>query len=208
MKLILMTIVAVILQQQVTGEDITGEVTCDDKMTFYVDGKEVVYFDNWRYTASVSFPASSTVIAVKCFDHGGKGGIKGLFSNGVRTDPSWRCSTSAPDGWNNWNFDDSSWQDATIQPHSWGFRPLNLYGKADWIWTDGDTNDRLIYCRYRLNPDSCEEGDERLLTDPKNCKRFRQCVHGSYVSMPCAPGTGFRESIQRCDHLKDLPNCR
>ncbi|ESP05287.1 hypothetical protein LOTGIDRAFT_152117 [Lottia gigantea] len=209
MNLILVTICAILLTQ-VNAGDISGSVTCDNILKFFVDGQLEASSNDWQVASPVSFSDTAHVLAFDCLDEGVIAGIRGSFSNGVVTDSSWRCSTSADEGWKEIGFDDSNWQDATIQTHTnWGANPTSIPSEAKWIWTAGDTADTHVFCRLRLHPATCVPGNLNTshVMDPNDCKRFWQCVHGTYVSMPCAPGTGFHEGQQRCEHLYLLPNC-
>ncbi|ESO95199.1 hypothetical protein LOTGIDRAFT_176686 [Lottia gigantea] len=99
MNLILVTICAILLTQ-VNGDVVSGLVTCDNFGEFFVDGQLETSTDTWSVSYPVSFPDTSLVLAFDCRDVGVIGGIRGSFTNGVVTDSSWRCSTSAPEGWN------------------------------------------------------------------------------------------------------------
>ncbi|ESO97364.1 hypothetical protein LOTGIDRAFT_214221 [Lottia gigantea] len=71
----------------------------------------------------------------------------------------------------------------------------------------------LGICDHLFNLPNCNPDSNNtctgpgLVEDPDNCTRYRQCVNGEYVSRPCAPGTGFSQSLGICDHLFNLPNC-
>ncbi|ESO95290.1 hypothetical protein LOTGIDRAFT_160410 [Lottia gigantea] len=150
MNLILVTICAILLTQ-VYGDDIYGEVTCDNIGEFFVDGQVVASSNDWKVGSQVSFPDTAHVLAFDCLDEGGIGGIRGSFSSGMVTDSAWKCSTSDDEGWSGLGFDDSEWQNATIQTHSqWGNEPTSISSEAKWIWTAGDTADRHVFCRRRL----------------------------------------------------------
>ncbi|ESO94422.1 hypothetical protein LOTGIDRAFT_175420 [Lottia gigantea] len=141
------------IDNQVNGDDISGSVTCDNILNFFVDGQLEASSNDWKVGSPVSFSDTAHVLAFDCRDEGVIAGIRGSFSNGVVTDSSWRCSTSDDEGWKELGFDDSNWQDATIQTHSdWGNKPTSIASEAKWIWTAGDFTDRHVFCRRRLHP--------------------------------------------------------
>ena len=71
-------------------------------MWLYADGVElnVENEGDWTKAGSVSMPADTHVVGIKCEDFGVAAGIKAAFSNGVKTDNTWKCSTQASPGWN------------------------------------------------------------------------------------------------------------
>ena len=143
-------------------------MTCDERLHVFVDGKQIGkeshgYENVTRYT----IPPDAHVLAVKC--HSGikqssiHGGILGSLSTGMITNTSWRCSNTAQQGWNEAQFDDSSWPIATKHgtnsknPADWF--PWGMYDDialgALWIWTkDNQKNDSTVYCRFRLRNES------------------------------------------------------
>ncbi|KAK5968852.1 hypothetical protein GCK32_018317, partial [Trichostrongylus colubriformis] len=48
------------------------------------------------------------------------------------------------------------------------------------------------------------DGYRRVDSD---CSKYYQCVHGSWVERPCAPGTVFNERLSVCDHARNVPEC-
>ncbi|ESO94368.1 hypothetical protein LOTGIDRAFT_175476 [Lottia gigantea] len=84
----------------VNGDVVSGRVTCDNFAEFFVDGQLETSTDTCSVSYPVSFPDTSLILAFDCRNKDGIAGIRGSFTNGVVTDSSWRCSTSAPEGWN------------------------------------------------------------------------------------------------------------
>jgi putative heme-binding domain-containing protein len=107
--------------------------TCDNQMTVYINGKEVVASDNWEapvfrdVTDAFVKPSRGgnpvrNVIAVRAHNTDGPAGL--LLRLTLRnpkkqtitlvTDETWRASEKGDSGWNKVEFDDTSWNSATI----------------------------------------------------------------------------------------------
>lgn len=108
--------------------------------------------------------AGSHVIALSCKGSPSPwdGGILGSFENGLVTDPSWKCITSASLGWNMRTYQDHDWPMATpYGPNNdstfpWG-EISNIDKKAVWIWSKDNKKDTEIYCRRNL-VEPCTKG--------------------------------------------------
>lgn len=108
--------------------------------------------------------AGSHVIALSCKGSppSWEGGILGSFENGLVTDTSWKCITSARYGWNMRTYRDNDWPMATsygpnnASAFPWGGIP-SIDEKAVWIWSSDNKNDTEIYCRHNLVA-PCTEG--------------------------------------------------
>lgn len=94
------------------------------------------------------------------------------------TNDSWRCSSSAPQGWSEAGFDDSSWPIAVKhgmnsydggESFPWSLID-NITVGAWWIWTkDNRKNGSTVYCRLVLRNVSIEECIVgRLMMMPNN----------------------------------------
>ncbi|ESP01527.1 hypothetical protein LOTGIDRAFT_238267 [Lottia gigantea] len=138
-----------------TGDGfIVGQVTCDNIMEFYADGVLIESSSDWTQVSTVTLPDTTTVLGFFCRDQGVVAGIKGFFSNGIKTDGTWRCIADDIHGWEDPDFDDSAWPLAILPaPTVWGTRPLSLFGQADWIWTAGGVHDSRVYCRKTIPKD-------------------------------------------------------
>lgn len=107
--------------------------TCDNQMTVYVNGKEVLASDSWetpvvREVADLlRAPGKGeepirNVIAVKAINDGGPAGLVLRLdleaakkqSIVIGTDGSWRASATAATGWQEVNFNDANWTSAAV----------------------------------------------------------------------------------------------
>jgi len=137
-----------------TSTQSTLFITCDNILLLYVDGFGVTSPHNdadWRKTSSTLLPAGTRSVAVSCQDLHHQEGILASTTNGALTDSSWKCSSSSPNGWEQPDFDDSSWAAAEeIANHGdspWKTRP-GINPNAKWIWTSGTPRgDTTVYCR-------------------------------------------------------------
>ena len=108
--------------------------------------------------------AGSYVIALSCkaSPPPWSGGILASFDNGLVTDPSWKCITTATFGWNTRNYQDHDWPMATSYGPNypwtlpWGEIP-SIDKNAVWIWSKDNQNDTEIYCRRNL-VEPCTKG--------------------------------------------------
>jgi putative heme-binding domain-containing protein len=106
---------------------------CDDEMTVYVNGKEVVSSDSWErpvfreigglfHKSAKGTKAGPNVIAVKAYNKDGPAGlllslVVELQKSGAElfvTDDSWRVSDRLEKGWNQPAFKDAGWKKATV----------------------------------------------------------------------------------------------
>ncbi|MBI1310377.1 c-type cytochrome [bacterium] len=104
--------------------------TCDDRMTVYLDGKEILSHGNWSKLAyadiskslDLDSPQKKHVLAIAAENGKSAAGLLAQIDleSGWRdawrvvTDDSWQASTSAAEGWNTINFDASGWQKPQI----------------------------------------------------------------------------------------------
>ena len=112
----------------------------------------------------------SHVIALSCKASAPpwEGGILGSFENGLVTDTSWKCVTTAKYGWNTRTYRDDNWPMAkSYGPNSVSTLPWggisSIDEKAVWIWSSDNKKDTEVYCRHRLVA-PCTEG--KLLASP------------------------------------------
>jgi hypothetical protein len=74
--------------------------TCDNIINLYADGRQIVTNgQDWTVTNTIVLAQTPQVLAIGCQDVGVVGGILISASNGLRTNSSWRCSTSVLPGW-------------------------------------------------------------------------------------------------------------
>ena len=126
------------------------KVCSDDDHIIYVDGKQVASgpFNTPSY---LGVPSTAKVIAVQVKNTAGPGGFKAAFSdNRIVTDGSWKCSSTLKDGWQNVDFDDSSWSAPLTSGTTTGC--TGFPSSAQWLWAGNDYNSLItIYCRKTLS---------------------------------------------------------
>ncbi|MBP6963682.1 MAG: hypothetical protein KBC96_04660 [Armatimonadetes bacterium] len=126
---------AVTFDKPVTAFDIL--ITADDSYELWVNSRMIGSGSDWRspqrYEVNPPTARENSVIAVRTSDTGGSAGlicrVVVRFDDGTAadfaSDETWRSIPEAPDGWNGFRFDDSSWQPVRViggYPTSpWGF---------------------------------------------------------------------------------------
>ena len=150
-----------------TPSAITVNITCDRNLYLYVDGKylggDVADAKKKHYLTNEIMPHSH-VVAIRCTASTPpwQGGILGSFENGLVTDTSWRCTTSAEYGWNMRSYRDDDWPMATSHGANspstlpWG-NIDSIDKKAAWIWSSDNKDDSEVFCRHKLVKE-CTEG--------------------------------------------------
>lgn len=153
-----------------TSSAIGVNITCDSYLELYVDGK-LLGGGATNVTSKGFFVYQimprSHVVALSCKASAPpwEGGILGSFENGLVTDTSWKCITTARYGWNMRKYRDDDWPMALpYGPNNkstlpWGRIP-SIDEKAVWIWSADNKGDTEVYCRHSLVA-PCTEG--RLL---------------------------------------------
>ena len=131
-------------------------ITVDNVMTaMYVNGTELgIYGDevtDWTRTSLVDVVLipGRNVIAVQADDQGVIAGLLAelrVCDSVLGSTEAWRVSTTAPRGWYEPDFDDSSWAPASLYGDFpggvWGTRVHGMDGaRASWIWSDVNTQD-------------------------------------------------------------------
>jgi len=116
------------LDGNITAAKLSG--TCDNQMTVYLDGKEVLASDSWETPVSRDLSDmlkgqrsnSKHVLAVKAVNSGGPAGLilRLVVESGkkkslvIATDGSWRASAEPAKAWQAATFDDAAWTKATV----------------------------------------------------------------------------------------------
>lgn len=95
------------------------------------------------------FGTDLEVVAILVKNTGGPSRIMAIFSNGVRSDSSWKCTTNAHNGWHTTNFDDSSWPHA-VEHGLNGYTVSGIPRDVRWIGVR-DPNAAQFYCRRRIS---------------------------------------------------------
>ncbi|MFO1431212.1 MAG: putative Ig domain-containing protein [Candidatus Competibacteraceae bacterium] len=136
-------------------------LSVDNGYEVYLNGVLLGSGNNWMQAGqySLSLPAGKNVIAVKGIDAGGVAAVLAELSwSGQRrtSDRTWKVATTAPTGWQQVNFDDSSWVAATaygaygVAPWSTGVAGFPADSTAQWIWSANNDADDTVYLRYTL----------------------------------------------------------
>ena len=147
------------------GGVITVTISADDAYELYVNGNLVGNNNSWSISHSytVQSIAGKNVIAVKCTDGGGDGGMLAEVDFGGErfvTDHSWKVSTVEEDQWETVDFSDISWNKATSYGLHGVAEPWSLYknvtgistSDVHWIWSADKFNDNLVFLRLNLYP--------------------------------------------------------
>lgn len=136
-------------------------VAVDNGYTAYFNGSVIGSGADWMTAQSypVTFQPGKNVVAFQATNAGGPAGLLAQITEGSNitgSSATWKVSTSAPAGWEQPGFDDSSWS-AAIDEGSYGSSPwfngvANMANgtPAHWIWTN-DSNNTPIYFRVTVN---------------------------------------------------------
>ena len=127
----------------------TLKVCSDDNHVVYIDGQQVAT-SPFNTVSTSNVPKTAKVIAVQVTNTAGPGGLKAAFSdNSVVSDSSWRCSSTLKSGWQNIDFDDSSWSAPLTSGSTTAC--TGFTSSAQWLWSGNDYNSiTTIYCRKTL----------------------------------------------------------
>lgn len=161
-------------------------ITCDSYLELYVDGwflgGGATNVRSKGYLVYQIMPGSH-VIALSCKasaqPSAWKGGILGSFENGLVTDTSWKCITTAKYGWHTRTYRDDDWPKVkSYGPNNASTFPWggiqSIDEKAVWIWTSDNGKDTEVYCRHTLVA-PCTEGKLLII----------QCVPCKPAKMEC-----------------------
>lgn len=139
--------------------NIKAQVRCDDEGAVFLDGKfagSTSYFTEiWKS----SLARNTMVMAVKCKNNYGPGGLLASFSNGIVSNRHWKCGNSEI-SCTDIDFDDSVWKDAReIMSIQYDLEKKSAFPpEAKWIWVDGDNHHvefQEICCRVLLRELNC-----------------------------------------------------
>lgn len=136
----------------------TLTIAVDDRVyALFIDGKRISgleYANEWQYSDSVALPGNAQLIAVRGVNIYGDAGVLASTDDGyILTNTSWKCAIDKERGWQNIDFDDSSWPNAfEIMPYS-KKQIIGIRDDALWIWTKDyqyEKGDRAVICRLKL----------------------------------------------------------
>ncbi len=153
-------VVRTVIVEATPPEPATIVFTGDNIVEVFVNGTSIGYSSNWKRSTTVEMTLTAgDVIAAKATDRGGVAAFLAQITiDGtiVESDSSWKVSTSAPAGWDQPTFDDSSWNAATSYG-TYGVRPWRKKvsgfpssSVAEWIWTSNNYGDNAVYFRYTV----------------------------------------------------------
>ena len=155
---------------------LTLRINCDDHLTLYLDGvqQEGPNLKIWNQESTFETSADLGIIAAKCHNTGGPGGLVGSLEDErgdviFDTNTGWKCSAVLEDGWEQPEFQDTSsnWQNAKKVADHDGSQPWTnmvvgqISRDAEWIWSK--TLSTTVYCRGKVD----FEGKFRFFTFPK-----------------------------------------
>ena len=134
------------------NNNITGNVSIDNKGTIYADGKFVRNITRWTEASPVTLLANTTCVVIEGKTTGGVGAILGSFSNGILTDESWQCIISnAAKSQLVWPKAKSYARNDIKTGSVWinynADKPVaNIDRNATWIWTKNE-KEESVTCR-------------------------------------------------------------
>ncbi|MCA8970733.1 MAG: DUF1080 domain-containing protein [Planctomycetes bacterium] len=178
--------------------DVDLTIACDNASEVYLDGKKTVSTRDWAEPARHDFgklAAGLHVLSVRASNEGGPAGLiaaiamrkKGMRPVIVASDPTWKATREAPEGWLGIDFDDTQWS-----------TPLSLAMLGGGVWGDAVTAAFDFDRPSEVVADSRPADDlrvpsgfvaERLVTIPKS--------FGSWVAFASAGAGTFYASDQR-----------
>ena len=94
-------------------------ITADDILIhLFIDGREITDLknaDNWQYLDTLDLPCTARIIAIEANDSAGVGAILASTDDGyIKTNSSWKCTNTTIEGWQEVDFNDSTWKEAVI----------------------------------------------------------------------------------------------
>ncbi|MEM7384661.1 MAG: putative Ig domain-containing protein, partial [Verrucomicrobiota bacterium] len=154
----------------ITGDTVVGSasIAVDDVHELYIDGQLVGIGTEADDTYRTRLTSSAyPTIAIRSCNIDGTPFAIGDFTIGnerLSTNGTWKVSTTAPAGWNQPGFDDSSWANAK----DYGAIPGSVFGMpndstARRIWSS-DTRQKEVYLRYRLSGVRLTPLEDRIQT--------------------------------------------
>lgn len=91
---------------------ITANVSCNDRPTVYDDGVKIGENTGGRW-CSGAVDDDTKLLAIKCTNYEGFGGLLVPVTNVLLSDSTWRCSKDEVDDWYQSDFNDSLWNPAS-----------------------------------------------------------------------------------------------
>lgn len=136
------------------------KITCDNSFTLYHNGAKIGSGNSWKttYSYNVKLSPNENIFALEGVNTGSIAGFIGSFGNENTLTTAWRCkdfNKTAPIGWNNINFNDTTWPVAVSYGKNnnlnvWKQRP-SIAENAEWLWTNDNKKHDTVFCRYKLS---------------------------------------------------------
>jgi len=150
-----------------TGESIQVILSADNNYELYVNGNYIAGDGVWETAEKYSVPAikGKNIIAIKCVDNITTGGIVAevCYKNShFVSSGSWKVNANYHSGWKMIDFDDSSWENASVLGIYGNAKPWSNYNPIQqmptnrniyWIWTKDNQNDKTVYFRFTFDTD-------------------------------------------------------
>ncbi|WP_315793324.1 hypothetical protein [Paenibacillus sp. BIC5C1] len=172
-------------------------LTADNEFTLYLNGKVIGTGNDWSraYTFPLQIQTGKNVIAIQAKDLGSYAGLLADLSymdENIVTDFNWKVSERYAGGWEQSNFDDSSWSRATDFGR-YGTSPWNqITGmpeetSARWIWAGSSNyNSPVTEGYFRISFNVTEDG--LAVSNPvQSSGQFEQVDYQLKPTLPMPP---------------------
>lgn len=137
------------------------KITCDGLMTVY-SGRLQPEHSTKNVSANYIITPGNEILAVRCRNFNSKPWILGSFSNGMITDPRWKCFSFPKhehfngNPWTKPEFNDNHWPQAVAGFSNRGESPV---GKVmgindDALWISTSEDNPSLFCRRNLSDDA------------------------------------------------------
>lgn len=137
------------------------KITCDGLMTVY-SGRLQPEHSTKNVSANYIITPGNEILAVRCRNFNSKPWILGSFSNGMITDPRWKCFSFPKDEhfngnpWTKPESNDNHWPQAVAGFSNRGESPV---GKVmgindDALWISTSEDNPSLFCRRNLSDDA------------------------------------------------------
>ncbi|MCB9784062.1 MAG: c-type cytochrome [Candidatus Omnitrophica bacterium] len=178
--------------------------TCDDECSVYLNGKQILSLRGWDEVGTApamdALRQGKNVLAIETENNNAAAGLIGRLtvesSDGtltrVATDGSWKTSTEGAEKWNQIDFDDSGWSNATV---------VGELGEKNLPWSksvNAETFAKAETMKYDLSPKAKPVDNLNLLPGFKAELLYTvpKPIQGSWVNITPAPDGGFFVSDQ------------
>jgi hypothetical protein len=135
------------------------KLACNCSFVLYHNGAKIGSSNSQQtiYSYNIKLSASENVFALEGDSNNKRGGFIGTFGDKATLPTLWHCeyfAKKAPNGWNSVAFNDTLWHRAVSYGANNGLNgwkeKLNIANRAEWLWTNDNKKQDIIYCRYKL----------------------------------------------------------